>query len=202
MIPVPGVRYRHRVGRSGSLSALTLPFVFGVLNANGMALAYVNSAIWQSLDEYYRQFERILWRYSVWEGRLVALAGGDSDKIADLRRTMRSAYESCRHPTMKERLAKNSWWPGFIQAIEEAKADVRGLAQDPGTDGLSRKISVVHPKWRGRLTLRPEGRLVHDQTGDLGTYTEDGDGSSLVVRWDTFATEVFVNIDGTYVLQK
>lgn len=113
MVPVAGVRYWYRMDKPNRLSSITVPNALNLLKANKQALDYIQSAIWGNVDEYYHQFERILWRYALWEERLRGLVGDDHPALARTHRDMRDAYAACRHPQIAEHIHRNDWWPKY-----------------------------------------------------------------------------------------
>jgi glycosyltransferase involved in cell wall biosynthesis len=153
IVPVSNIRYRHRIGKSVSLSAINLPNGLNMMEANRLALNYINSSLWQSIEEYYQQFERVLWRYSLWEGRIRNMIDEDSQILADLHHTMRMAYDSCRHPSLLERLSQTAWWPVFMKAMHHSPdGDSIGTRRISDEDGQTRRL------FRGASTLerRPD----------------------------------------------
>ncbi|GKX33798.1 MAG: hypothetical protein MnENMB40S_14160 [Rhizobiaceae bacterium MnEN-MB40S] len=121
MVPVSKIRYRHRIGKPGQLSTVTLQNTLNVLKANSQGLDYVNSARWQNVDEYFHQFERILWRYWLLERRLRGYVDEGDKLLTETRTTMQFAYESCRYPSMIERIGRHSWWSDLTKIITVEK---------------------------------------------------------------------------------
>ena len=67
-------------------------------------------------------------------------------------------------------------------------------------DSNSTLVSAIHPGWRGLLRLSNIDRsVIHEGYGSKGTY--ELSNGTLIIRWEKFDPDVFIDVSGTWLHQ-